>query len=119
MINNKNASSDFMSDIVYLAQGASAETCNISARIIARQTLKFLEIYPEKVKNIQLFQESTRELCECLLMMREEINGTGEEILIKRDALDLLLAMSRELVYPQNEVETAPGESSTDLTRYA
>ncbi len=119
MINNKNASSDFMTNVVYLAQGASADTCGIAARIIARQTLKFLEIYPENIKNTRLFQETTRELCECLRMMREEISGTSEEILIKRDALDLLLVMSRELIFPQNKVETAPDETPADLTRYA
>ncbi len=119
MINNKNASSEFITNMVYLAQGASADTSNVAARIIARQSAKFLEIYPDNVKNARLFRESARELCECLLTLHEEICGTGEEILIKRDALDLLLVMSRELVYPQVEIDKTPDETFTDLARYA
>ncbi len=119
MIYDKNASPNLMSDIVFMVQRASAETCGVAARTIARQTLRFLEIYPDNVKNTQLVQETVRDLCECLLSLREEITGTGEEILIKRDALDLLLVMSRELVYPQKKTKKVPGEPSTDLTRYA
>ncbi len=119
MIYDKNASSNLMTDIVFIVQRASAETCGVAARTIARQTLRFLKIYPDNVKNTQLVQETVHDLCKCLLSLREEITGTGEEILIKREALDLLLVMSRELVYPQEKAEKVPAEPSTNLTRFA
>ena len=54
-----------------------------------------------------------------LLMLREDLRGTGEEILIKRDALDLLLVMSKELVYPQTDIESSNHQLPVDRAQFA
>jgi len=118
-VDEHNASVYLMSDIVHIAQRASPDTCFIAARTIARQALKFLKTYPEKIRNIQRFQNTSRELCECLLTLRVEIAGTGEEILIKRDALDLLLLISAELIYPVICVESPHVDQEIDNLQYA
>jgi len=125
MINEKNAIDensaciDLMTDIVYITQRTSIETCDIAARTIARQALNFVKIFPEKIKNIQGFQNSIRDLCECLLLLREEISGTGEEILIKRDALDILLMISGALIYPKIEMDNVHEETEFGTAQFA
>ena len=118
-IGEKNACIDLMADIVFITQRTSPETCDIAARTIARQALNFVKTFPEKIKNIPGFQDSIRDLCECLLLLRKEISGTGEEILIKRDALDILLMISGALIYPKIEMDNVPFESAFDTAQYA
>ena len=105
MINENSACTDLMTDIVFIAQRSNTETCDIAARTIARQALNFVKIFPQKVKNVQTFQDLIRDLCECLLQLKNEVSGTGEEILIKRDALDILLLISGALIYPKIETD--------------
>ena len=119
MINEKNACTDLMSEIVYISQRTSPETCDIAARTIARRALNFVKTFPEKIKNVQGFQDSIRDLCECLLLLRKEISGTGEEILVKRDALDILLMISAALIYPQIEMDNVYEETASDTVQYA
>ena len=119
MINEKNACVDLMTDIVYITQRTSTKTCEIAARTIARQALNFVKTFPEKIKNIQGFQDSIRDLCECLLQLRHEISGTGEEILIKRDALDILLMISGALIYPKIETDNEYEESEFATVQFA
>lgn len=118
-IDENNACSNLMTDIVYMAQRTSPETCDVAARTIARQALYFVKIFPDKIKNIQGFQNSIRDLCECLLLLRKEISGTGEEILIKRDALDILLMISGALIYPKIEMDNEFDEAAFGTTQYA
>ncbi|MCP4182631.1 MAG: hypothetical protein GY761_04850 [Hyphomicrobiales bacterium] len=118
-LGKNNACIDLMADFVFVTQRTSSKTCDIAARTIARQALNFVKRFPEKIKNIQEFQNSIRDLCECLLMLREEIPGTGEEILIKRDALDILLLISGVIIYPKIETENTPTKTTTKIAQYA
>ena len=119
MINEDNASVDLMADIVHIAQRTSPETCDIAARTIARQALNFVKSFPESINNVQDFQYFTRELCECLLSLKKETSGTGEEIMIKRNALDILLMISAALVFPNIDVDDVPVETTPDTAQYA
>ncbi len=118
-VDENTACIDLMADFVFVTQRTSPETCDIAARTIARQAINFLKTFPEKIENIQGFQNSIRDLCECLLMLREEISGTGEEILIKRDALDILLMISGVLIYPKIETENISTETTINTAQYA
>lgn len=86
-----------ISDLVFLTQRASAETCDIAARTIERQTQYYLSKYPGEIVNAYAFQLASEKLCECIRSLQEIAPGTGNEILTKRKALDFLLTLSNEL----------------------
>ena len=51
--------------------------------------------------------------------MRNEITNPNEVILIRRDALDLLLLISRQLKYPDLRTEEEILDSETDIVEFA
>ena len=119
MIADTNAGSRLISDIVYLTQRASGETCEITARTIERQTTRFLEKNPEEIKNLEAFNLTSTKLCQCILSLQNVTPGTGQEILAKRNALDLLLALSNELVYSRAKPVKNTLEPTAILARTA
>lgn len=119
MIDEDSVSINLMSNIVYIAQRANTNTCDVAARTIVRQAIQFVNRYPEKIKNLGKFKSTIRDLCECLLTLHTEVSGTGEEILIKRNALDLLLLISGELVYPKIDMDIADDEPEFGIKQYA
>ncbi len=106
-----------IADVVYLTQRASSQTCSIAARTIERQTSRFLAKYPEEIKNAYAFELTSHKLCECLQSLEHVASGTGNEILVKRQALDLLLALSNEVEYMQEEKRSYNNDLTPNLAR--
>ena len=119
MVLDKDAGTRLISDIAFLTQRASAQTCEIVARTIERQTSKHLEKHPETVKDTAQYCDICDKLCKCILLLSNVVSGTGAEILAKRGALDLLLALSHEVEYSQDGATSLRREPEIKLARTA
>ncbi len=95
-----------IADVIFLTQRASGETSQVVIRTIMRQTSRFLEKNPGEVKNAKAFQLSCSKLCDCISNLQYIEHGSGEEIIIKRTALDHLLALSNEIEYGSPKFQT-------------
>ncbi len=104
-----------VSDIIYLTQRASAQTSEIAVRTIERQTTRFLSKHPGEVKNASAYTLAVNKLCECIMSLKSVTLGTGSEIKAKREALDILLALSNEIECRQHIAEDIDQTDTTVL----
>ena len=119
MVEEKDAGTRLISDIVYLTQRASANTCEITARTIERQTARHLKKHLGEIKNASGFEMTSAKLCKCILSLIDIVPGTGQEILTKRQALDLLLALSNEIEYPDQLANSLHAQPEKKYARTA
>ena len=119
MVANKDAGTKLISDIVFYTQRASANTCDVAARSIERMASRRLKFYPGDIKNVSVYQDIANQLCHSVQEMAHVATGTCEEILSKRRALDLLLALSNELEHLPNYNIDEEREVDIDLARIA
>ena len=119
MVANKDAGTKLISDIVFYTQRASANTCDVAARTIERMATRHLKFYPGDIKNASVYQDITNQLCHNVQELSHVATGTCEEILSKRHALDLLLALSNELEHLPNYSIDEGTEVDIDLARTA
>jgi len=115
MVANKDTGTKLISDIVFFTQRASANTCDVAARTIERMALRHLKFYPGDIKNASAYQDIADKLCQSVQELAHVAIGTGEEILAKRRALDLLLALSNEIEYLPNYNIDEQRETDIDL----
>lgn len=100
MIADKNTGVGLISDVLFQTQHANPSTCEIAARTISRQTSYFAEEYPGLIKNTYLYETNCANLCECVQSLKAVVSGSGEEIVIKRRALGILLMLSNQIAEP-------------------
>ncbi len=116
---DKDAGTKLISDIVFLTQRANDDTCGVVARTVERLTSRYLDYHPSDIKNAKAYQAASSNLCECIRSLRHIATGTGEEIIAKRRALDMLLALSNEIKYLPSGKASYKTESTVNLVRSA